>query len=170
MPRHIRPIRIEGNLAYITLTRGYEAVIDAADVPLVVKHNWYTENNRGGLIYARRCDNSGGRKGTMNLHRQIMQPAKGLMVDHINGDGLDNRRANLRVVNSSQNRMNQKKSLQNTSGYKGVYWNKRDCRWYARIKVNQKPIHLGIFQCPKDAYAAYCKASAELHGEYGRIA
>ena len=88
MPKAIRQIRVDGNIAYVPLTHGYEAIIDAADVPLVEGLNWLA-HLAGRTVYAR-CA-SGSPK--VYLHRFIMRPADDMCVDHISGDGLDCRSA-----------------------------------------------------------------------------
>lgn len=170
----IRPIRIEGNVAYVPLTKGYEAVIDADDVPLVDGRRWFASvilRKDGSVykVYAAREDVSGGRKHTVYMHR-IMMPATNasLVVDHINGIGLDNRKANLRAATRSQNMMNRGANAGSRSGVKGVYWLARTGRWYAQIKAHGQRKHLGYFETRDEAAAAYRKASAELHGAFGR--
>lgn len=167
--RFIRPIRIEGKVAYVPLSRGYEAIIDAADVPLVESYNWCAMVD-GHTVYAVRTDYTGPKQRKVYLHRLIMGEPEGLQVDHRDGNGLDNRRANLREATPSQNLHNQRLSRANTSGYKGVEWHKAKGKWRARIMINGKQRYLGLFATAEDAYAAYCKASAELHGEFGRTA
>lgn len=164
-----RSIRIEGQLAYIPLTKGYEALIDAADASLVEGWNWCADVNRR-TVYALRTDFSEGRKRTLRLHRVIAGAPEGVFVDHIDGNGLNNRRANLRLVNAVQNARNQALRANNTSGYKGVSWDKRSRKWTAKIKSNFSLKNLGYFETPEAAHAAYCKASAELHGPFGRVA
>jgi hypothetical protein len=168
MPRKVRPIRIEGQVAYVPLTQGYEAVIDAEDAPLVSGWNWYARVQPGGN-YAIRTDGSSGKRICVHLHRFIMDAPDGLEVDHIDGDGLNNRRCNLRLATRSQNMRNQRLNSRNTSGFKGVSWDKRDKKWLAYIKVYRKKIHLGSFDTPEDAHAAYCDAAARLHGEFAKL-
>lgn len=110
----IRPIRVQGNIAYVTLTRGYESVIDAADVPLVQDMNWQAfvrPAMSGGFlpIYAAGVTllKNGPRKRLL-LHKVILPVPDGMVVDHINGDGLDNRRCNLRPATHSQNSRNKR--------------------------------------------------------------
>jgi len=91
-------------------------------------------------------------------------------VDHVDGNGLDNRRSNLRLATASQNQCNQRRSSANSSGFKGVTWCRKGKRWKARIKVNKVLKHLGTFTSPEAAYAAYCAASERFHGEFGRTA
>ncbi len=167
MPRLIRPIRIEGNIAYIPLTKGYEAVIDAADVPLVEGFNWCA-SVRYGIVYAVRHDNTDPNRNFIRLHRLIAGDQKGLEVDHIDGDGRNNRRENLRLATRAQNGRNRRVSKRNTSGFKSVYWCRRAKKWRASIGLSGKTLYLGSFDTPEAAHAAYCEDSARLHGEFGR--
>lgn len=91
-------------------------------------------------------------------------------IDHINGDMIDNRICNLRDVTISQNMWNSKIGSNNTSGYKGVCWSKKEGKWVAHIQRFGKMKRLGCFTDKDAAYAAYCKASEEMHGEHGRVA
>jgi hypothetical protein len=167
MPRQIRPIRICGDVAYVTLTQGYESIIDAADVPLVDYYNWFAVQV-GGTVYAVRSDYSGTKMRSVYVHRTILGEPECLDVDHKDGDGLNNRRDNLRPATKSQNMRNRRMGCNNTSGFKGVYLHKESGKWVAQIKSGSKPKYLGIFTSPEEAHAAYCTASRELHGEFGR--
>jgi hypothetical protein len=89
-------------------------------------------------------------------------------VDHINCDKADNRWANLRPANPSQNQGNSRKSSENTSGFKGVYWKKQSGKWVAQIGDRGGRQYLGSFDCPAEAHAAYLRAAQELFGEYAR--
>ena len=93
-----------------------------------------------------------------------------LQVDHINGNKSDNRLVNLRLCNGSENCRNRPAPNRNKSGYKGVYWWKEKAAWRADIKVEGKHHYLGTFDTPELAHMAYCKAAAELHGEFARAA
>ena len=167
MTGKIQEIRIEGNVAFVPLTKGHESVVDAANVPLVAGYKWKALISRGS-VYAYRVDTSGLKPRTIRMHRVIMGEPGGLEVDHISGDGLDNRRENLRIATRSQNQHNTRKPAHNTSGLKGVGWAKREGKWRAQIAVDGKGRHLGYFATPEAAHAAYCEASAKLHGEFGR--
>lgn len=158
--KKVRPIRIEGDVAYVPLTRGYEAVIDAADVHLVDGRYWHALV-RKHTVYAR-CG--------VFIHRTIMGAPLGMEVDHINGDGLDNRRSNLRLATHAQNTRNRRRPRTNTSGFKGVHLHKSAGKWVAQITNAGKYLYLGLFETPESAYAARVAASAELHGEFGRVA
>lgn len=84
-------------------------------------------------------------------------------LDHINQIKTDNRIANLRVATRSQNEQNKSLRADNTSGYRGVCWSKKECRWKARIQLDGKRQSLGLFDTPEAAYAVYLEAAAKLH-------
>ena len=169
MPKAIRPIRIEGNLAYVPLTRGYEAIIDAADIALVERYRWCA-NPKPRAVYAEASVWEDKVCKRVSLHRTIMGEPQGLEVDHIDGDGLNNRRANLRAVTKAENARNAKIRVDNSSGYKGVTWHKQRQMWRARIDVDGTQRSLGMFETAEAAHAAYCAASAKLHCLHGRTA
>ncbi len=173
--QEIRPIRVEGQVAYVPLTKGYEAIIDAADVPLLGGVNWYAwaSNRADGsvrAVYAVRAIQVGNAQRLIHLHRVIMETPEGLEVDHIDGNGLNNQRSNLRNATRSQNLRNQGAKSTNTSGRKGVSLDRQTGKWRARIWLEGKNRNLGSFNCPTAAALAYARASRELHGEFGRVA
>lgn len=92
-----------------------------------------------------------------------------VFIDHINGIRSDNRLSNLREATRAQNSWNQGKTPLNTSGHKGIVWHKREQKWHARIKINQKAVHLGSYESKDDAIAAYAEGAARLHGEFARL-
>ncbi len=87
-------------------------------------------------------------------------------IDHSNGDGLDNRVANLRLASKKQNARNAKKGKNNTSGYKGICFDKGKQKWMAKTCKDYKQIFIGYFDCPKQAHEAYVNKIKELHGEF----
>lgn len=168
MPRTIREIRIEGNVAFIPLTKGYTAVIDVEDVPLIAGSNWSARvpSNRNTVYAARRNPRAVGGH-IVSLHRFLMGSPAGFEVDHIDGDGLNNRRSNLRCATRSQNQHNRRPNK--GSGPKGVAWHKRDQKWQARIMLNGKHHWLGNFSTAEEASLAYAEASQRLHGDFGHF-
>lgn len=165
-----RPLRFEGDVAFVPLSRGLEAIIDAADAHLVEHRNWHAVRGTAGLQYAAgNTPRSGARSRPLQrMHRIIIAAPSGVEVDHINGNGLDNRRCNLRPATSSQQNMNTRKRSDNSSGFKGVSWHTKAGKWRAVISANRKVLHLGYFESPDAAYEAYLAASSQHHGEFAR--
>ena len=98
-----------------------------------------------------------------------MNAPAGMQIDHINGNGLDNRKVNLRLCNSSQNQRNARKRKSGTSRFKGVDWHKESKKWRARICVNRKRIHIGRYKSEFEAAQAYDKKAIELFGEFASL-
>lgn len=167
--KELRPIRIEGNIAYIALSAGHESVIDASDIHLAEGYNWSAQPN-GKTVYAHRREVRDGKDTAIRLHSLIMSPPKGMEVDHIDGDGLNNRRANLRLATHSENCANRRLPSTSSSGLKGVSWHKNQQQWLAKIKVAGITLHLGSFSTAQEAHEAYCKAAARHQGKFARKA
>ena len=91
------------------------------------------------------------------------------LIDHLDGNPHNNKFQNLRLATSRQNQCNQKRRIDNTSGLKGVTWDKSRNKWSARIQVKGKYIFLGRHKTKEEAYAAYCEAARKLHGEFARL-
>lgn len=155
----------------IALTRGYVATVDDADYERLAAHRWYAHPG-SRAVYAARRALDGGRSRVVFMHRMLLDVPAGFEVDHRDGDGLNNRRANLRLATRAQNNRNARLRRDNASGYKGVSYRpgQRGTRkWRARIKAHGRSQHLGWFATPEEAHAAYRVASAALHGEFGRV-
>lgn len=142
--------------------RQYDVLVDDCDLALVSQHRWHAGKDL--TVKAHMGDGS-----HILIHRLILNAPKGLEVDHINGNRLDNRRSNLRLATSSQNKCNRGARKDNTSGYKGVSWHSQRNKWNARIKAGAKYLHLGLFENIKDAARAYNEASRKFHGEFAYI-
>jgi hypothetical protein len=91
-----------------------------------------------------------------------------LQIDHIDGNRLNNKFSNLRLATQMQNARNKAPSKKSKSGLKGAHWKEREQKWFSSITINYKNIHLGYFLTPELAHMAYCKAAAELHGDFAR--
>ena len=152
----------------IPLTQGKVAIVDAADYERLVQWKWHAMKNRRNWYVVRKERLADGKKRNIYMHREVLRLnyGDGEKSDHINGDGLDNRRANLRQATHAQNQRNSRKQLNNTSGYMGVSWHKQSKRWEARIVVDGKRIHLGLFDDPVDGARAYDDAVIKYHGEF----
>lgn len=164
----VRDIRIEGDVAFVQLTKGYEAIIDVADVALVSGRNWQASVEPNGQVYAICTVKQNGRKKTVRMHRLIAGASGELDVDHRDVNGLNNRRANLREASRSSNKANSRLSKRNTSGLKGV--RRSGAKWRAAIRKNGKHISLGYFEDPNDAHQAYVEAAQTHFGEFARAA
>ena len=155
----------------IPLRNGMTSQIDDEDVCLFAGYHLTLKRDRkSGIWYVIATK---GRSEQISLHRLIMGLEKGdpREVDHANGDGLDNRRLNLRIATRAQNNANRRLRKDNTSGYKGVVANcKRPGLWVAQIMHNSKGYNLGTtFKTKEDAFSAYCEAATRLHGEFARL-
>lgn len=148
----------------IPLTQGKIALIDDEDYERIIQYHWYADKH-GYTYYARRSFNN----KHDYLHRFIMNAKPGEQIDHLDGNGLNDQKYNLRIVNNSQNHMNSKKHLDGLNKYKGISWNKRKKKWVATICLNYKHIHLGFFINELDAARAYDEAAKKYHGEYARL-
>lgn len=151
----------------IPLTYGKFAVIDADDEPLVSGFRWRA-HERFGIWYAIANVARDGRRSLIQMHRLITDAPVGVYVDHRNGDGLDNRRSNLRHCSNSQNQQNRHQLTTNTSGYRGVTWNRASNKWQAAIKHQQESHYLGLYEHLEDAARAYDAAARELFGDFMR--
>ena len=142
------------------------AIIDDEDYELVSQHKWYALKGHNTMYAEASHPNSGGK---VLMHRLILKPGE-LHVDHIDNNGLNNQRSNLRFATTSQNQMNARKQLDTTSKYKGVHYCKREKRWQARIAINGLPRRsLGYFSTEVEAAQAYNLAASKLFGEYAKL-
>lgn len=146
------------------LSSGHVVLIDEADRELVDRYSWQADC-RPQTVYVQGYLIGHWTKH-FYLHRVLMDPPPGMQVDHRNGDGLDNRRANLRLATASQNRGNMRLPPRNTSGYKGVSWDKARAKWVARISANGRYRCLGRFDDPWEAAQTYNAAAIEYWGEF----
>lgn len=156
----------------IKLTQGRVTLVDDEDFEYLSQVSWYWKRAaRSENGYAQRTQRIKGssKQLHMDMHRIILVARKGQIVDHINGNSLDNRRSNLRFCNLKQNAQNSKLPNTNTSGYKGVSWHKGASKWRVTIKPNQKQVHLGFFENLTEAAKAYNKAAKKYFGEFGYL-
>ncbi len=152
----------------IPLTQGQVAFVDDEDYPELVKYKWRAAYSpRSRTYYATRGICINHLPTTVMMHRSIMTPPSGFLVDHINFDGLDNQRSNLRLCSRNQNNQHIRPQARGTSSrFKGVYWSKKASKWRALIKANSQKYHLGYFILEEDAACAYNQAALRYHGEF----
>ena len=153
---------LSGNFGIGYTAQGDVFYFDKEDYEKIKDYPWHKYNN--GYFTARIRIN-GKRRGIL-LHRAILNPPEKLLVDHIGGAETkhDNRKCNLRIVNNSQNTINQNRMPNNKSGYVGLRY--RSNKWESQIKINGVAIHLGYFKTYEDAVAARVNAEKKYFGEY----
>jgi hypothetical protein len=146
----------------IKLTKERIALVDDEDYDRLIKHGWVCQIGRNGDEYARAYINL---KGVL-MHRFILNPPRNMEIDHINGNGLDNRKCNLRICTHCSNMMNYKKPSHNTSGYKGVTWDKQRNMWRVYCRKNGKRYYGKFNKDLEEAHLEYIKLSKKIHGEF----
>ena len=142
-------------------------MVDDEDYALFGGYKWYATLSDDGRYYAKRRISA---KHQIYLHREIMQAPSCVEIDHIDGNGLNNQKSNLRLCIRMQNAMNTIKRKQSAqSKYKGVCWHKGGKKWISKINPNGRTIYLGLFKNEIDAAIAYNKAAMKHFGEYARL-
>lgn len=166
IPESRRPYWSDEHQCYLVpLTRGHFAKVDAEDIPVVEGRLWRAAKWRSGWYAVRSVNRS-----TIPMHRAIMHPLEVMVVDHINGNGLDNRRDNLRIATASQNLMNRRGAQAgNRSGYIGVHWHKATGKWRAAVKTAGASVDVGFFEDKEAAAHARDSAAIEMHGEFASL-
>jgi len=151
----------------IPLNHGRFALVDDEDYDwLMSLGKWYAHKD-GNTFYAVRVVNAGGRRVKLRMHREITQAKKGKVVDHKDGDGLNNQKANLRECETAENTKNRIGNVNSASKYKGVQ--KSDKKWRVTIFLNGNRFHLGVFSDEIKAAIAYNEAAIKYHGEFARL-
>jgi len=154
----------------INISRGATTIVDDEDFDLLNSYNWSSIPKDNTDYVVRKGRRRTCEPRTVQMHRQIMGYPVGVQIDHINGNGLDNRKSNLRIASVQTNSFNRAKPrVLCTSRYKGVLQRKGKVIWESRVKYNDKAIHLGSFTSEEDAAAAYNYGALLMYGEYARF-
>lgn len=174
LPPYLPPnqLRKEIRMAYkeIPLTRGFVTIVDEDDYDWLIESKWCCSMNKSKKPYAAKAIvNSNGRKSMTLLHRLILNAPKGVFVDHINHNTVDNRKQNLRLCDYAGNSRNRIKFNGKSSIYKGVSWNKKSQKWRSSIMANSYPIYLGEFESEEVAAITYDEAAIRYHGEFASL-
>ncbi len=146
----------------IPLTKGKVAIVDDADAEMLSQYRWCYLS----VGYAARHERINGKDRMILMHRFLLSASPEQLVDHINGNGLDNRRENIRLCTKADNQRNQRRNSKNTTGYKGVSFDKGRGKYIASIQVLGTQIHLGRFSTAEEASKAYEEAASRYHGEF----
>ena len=155
----------------ITLSQNMVALVDDEDYDFLNQRKWFARRTANEKYYASRNERDAVTKKdkTILMHRLIMNAMDYTEVDHWDNNGLNNQKNNLRFATESQNGINRPKQSNNSSGYKGVYWNKQAQKWMVRIQINKKNHFVGLFSDLIIAARAYDKKAAELFGEFAKL-
>jgi hypothetical protein len=150
----------------IPLTQNQFAIVDDDDYERISQHKWCVSRSKT-CLYARRSGKYNGRKITIQMHRAVLglEYADNRVIDHINRNGLDNRKSNLRIVNQKINSYNCKMQRHNTSGYRGVAFYEQTNKYAAYIKIDGVQKHLGFYKTPIEAALAHDVASLLVYKE-----
>lgn len=143
----------------------YMALVDDEDYGKVCSFKWRLDPE-GYAVCTAKLEDGSNKRTTYRMHRMVMNNPTGWEVDHVSRNRLDNRKANLRLCTSSQNKANQSIRQDNKSGSKGVSWNSASSKWVAKIYVNKKCIFLGRFSNKTEGIEAYNQAQKKYYGEF----
>ena len=160
------------NVREVELSQGMVALVDPDDYEYLISFSWCAANNRNDRFVAMRTDRNGEKQRSILMHRAIIGEeniSKGEVIDHVNGNPLDNRRENLRICKRGLNMKNCKKYKNNKTGFIGVFYYKRLGKWTASIQSDGERHHLGTFDNPEDAAISYDEAAKKIHGEFATL-
>lgn len=156
-------------MAEIATPEGKTILLDEADLPIIAGYKWHARAfpPQSGRWYAVAFI-PGTRNRKVRMHRLLLSAPQDVLVDHRNGNGLDNRRCNIRFATYGLNRANARVSKNNKSGLKGVCWNPTEKKWIAHIASNGRFRILGRFTDKEQAARAYDAAARACFGEFAR--
>jgi len=154
----------------IPLTQGQVALVDDSDYEYLSQWKWFAQKHRR-TYYATRNIRVGSRQKPIHMHKEILGLGMGVLElnpDHIDGNGVNNQRYNLRLATNTENLQNTEKYRNCSNKFKGVSWHKRIKKWHAYIRVDKKLLHIGYFQDEEVAAHAYDRAARQHFGEFAK--
>lgn len=157
---------LDDGTARIALTRGMYALVDQIDLRRALQCRWGAswDGSRSYYAVGRRVHQAG-----IRMHRLIARAPNGVLIDHEDGDTLNNRRANLRFASKVQNAANSRVNVRNRSGFRGVSWHRGAGKWQASIQFQTKSMGLGVFTSAESAAHAYDEAARQMFGEFAAV-
>jgi len=151
----------------IPLTQGKVAFIDDEDYELVSQYKWCAVKDGNTYYAATNTSRKNPPRKHIKMHRLILGAKKGQLIDHVNFNGLDNRKENIRFATIGENNHRQTNS-RGKSKYFGVCWNKQNNKWVSRIRYNGERLYLGYFSNEVEAAKAYDSSAKNLFGVFAR--
>lgn len=153
----------------IPLTKGYVALVDDEDYEELSQWKWQSQSGgERNTAYARRgiYNPYSRRMTTVMMHRVIMGDPADYLIDHKDGNGLNNTRSNLRIATRAENQYNSRINKNNTTGFKGVTFHRNTGKYMAQVSVDGATRYLGLYNSAEAAHYAYCEAAKQLHSEF----
>ena len=160
----------------IPLTQGKAAIVDDQDFEWLTRYKWCAHKNRNTFYAIRQSSRKNGKQTKILMHRELLGLKSGdpWECDHKDGDGLNNRRDNLRFATRAQNHQNARSDRlyakhPTSSRFKGVCWHRGCAKWQAQIWVEGRQTHLGYFDSETEAAHAYDDMARKYFGEFARL-
>ena len=165
----VEPSPIEGG-KWIPLTQRKWCLVDEEDYPALSEYNWYYKTSKTSIENGYAMGRPFGKKLKVFMHAFIMGISPKEQIDHVDGNGLNNRKDNLRPATAQQNAGNaRKRTIATSSRFKGVSWDKSRAKWIATIRISYQKKNLGRFPSEEQAARAYDKAALEAFGEFAKL-
>lgn len=156
-------------MKYIPLTQGKFAIVDDEDYDYLMQWKWCAAKDKNTFYAIRRIRHKlKVKQQTIRMHRLLLGAQKGNWCDHVDSNGLNNRRYNIRICTPSENAQNKRLSSQNKSGFKGVCWNKKAKKWQTKIRIGGKQRTIGYYFCLVKAAKAYDAQARKAFGIFAR--